>query len=506
MGVTFLPAPRRFLACMPALFLSLAAGASAQLEAPETTVYSAYVVLAEGGTPLGRLIVEKGTRCPDLVAPSGNKVPTHQRRNPHGFPVKVCEAILPYGLAFTIAGGKQLPAVKGSSARVQRSVSRVAVFGDSGCQPKYQDGCTMEDPAWPFPRLAAAAAKNPPDLVIHVGDYNYRGTPSGFTKTVDGKEVKLYYYDAGDGAPVSENCGLDATYYSQNSAGNPDADNWNAWWLDFFQPAAPLLAAAPWVFARGNHELCSHGGPGFFYFLDASSDLLPGGQLSCPPQDGGGPVKSHLLLTEPRVVNLGGVTLLVLDSANACDQLPGLYQDYRRQLQIVGRKHQLKDAWLVTHRPVWGIEDQAEPVYGCDGQPSKAAPLAYGQLNQTLQCALAGETGDHLLPRLEWILAGHMHRFETVNFAAPSPRPPTLIVGNSGVGEDTGPPVGAFAQALDGATATGFSLPQYGYLELAKSEGGSWRGQIVALDPAAWSPYVAPCGAGEAQLCVKGLP
>ena len=155
---------------------------------------------------------------------------------------------------------------------------------------------------------------------------------------------------------------------------------------------------------------------------------------------------------------------------------------------------------------MWGIEDQAEPVYGCDGKPSQAAPLPYGQLNQTLQCALAGATGEALLPKLEFIVAGHMHRFETLTFAAPSPRPPTLIVGNSGVGEDSGPPVGAFAQTLDGATATGFSLAQYGYLELSKTQTGAWLGQVVALDPAAWSPYVAPCAGGEAQLCVKGLP
>lgn len=53
-------------------------------------------------------------------------------------------------------------------------------------------------------------------------------------------------------------------------------DSWEAWRADFFAPAAPLLSRAPWVPARGNHELCSRAGPGWFYFLDPHSDLLGG--------------------------------------------------------------------------------------------------------------------------------------------------------------------------------------------------------------------------------------
>lgn len=60
------------------------------------------------------------------------------------------------------------------------------------------------------------------------------------------------------GTTVSPFCGNGPNV--NNSTGNPDADAWEAWWLDFFQPAGELLTAAPWVFARGNHELCSHAG------------------------------------------------------------------------------------------------------------------------------------------------------------------------------------------------------------------------------------------------------
>ncbi len=485
----------------------LLAGCSLRAEpAPvKPTVYAAYVLLAEspaGSTvAFARVIVDPGLSCPALVGAGAERIAMTPRRNPHGFAVKVCEARYPFGRSLTVEGGPVLP-------RVVEAPSRIAVLGDSGCKPKDQAGCGLDDPEWPLPVLARAAAMSRPDLVLHVGDYNYRGTPSGFKTAVDGKEVQQWYYDAGDGATPAEQCGLPGPYFSQNSTGNPDADNWQAWWLDFFQPAGDLLTAAPWVFARGNHELCSHAGPGWFYFLDASSELPEGGgrQLACPSQDGAaGPALPHLQLVEPQVIHLGDLDLLVLDSANACDQLPGLVDVYRRQLMAAAGRLRGHKAWLVTHRPIWGIEDAGSTLYGCDGQPESGPTLPYGELNQTLQCALRGEAGKALLPVLDQIIAGHMHRFEALSFAAPSGRPPSLIVGNSGVAEDTGPPAGAFAQAIDGAAASGFSVAQFGYLELAKDGSGAWRGAMVAVDPAAWSPFLAPCtpGAVDQAFCVK---
>ncbi|MEA2559661.1 MAG: hypothetical protein QOH06_1165 [Acidobacteriota bacterium] len=498
-----MPSPSR-MAVLSALFALCAASAPAQ-----QSVYAAYVLLAEspeGSTvAFARVIVDPGKDCPVLTGEGTERIATTPRRNPHGFPVKVCEARYPFGRSLAVEGGPRLPTV----AEVP---SRIAVLGDSGCKPKDQAGCGLDDPQWPFPVLAKAAAASRPDLVLHVGDYNYRGTPSGFTATVDGQQVKRWYYDAGDGAEPSEQCGLTGPYYSQNSKGNPDADTWEAWWLDFFQPAGDLLTAAPWIFARGNHELCSHAGPGWFYFLDASSDLPEGGgrQLACPSQDGEGPALPHLQLVEPQVLHLGDLDLLVIDSANACDQLPGLADVYRRQLTAATKRlHAGHRAWLMGHRPVWGVADAAETLYGCDGQPQTGPAVPYAELNQTLQCALSGETGEALLPRLDQILAGHMHRFEALSFAAPSHRPPTLIVGNSGVAEDPSPPTGAFAQTIDGAPASGFSVDQFGYLELTRSNRGTWQGAMVALDPTVWPPFLAPCATpatADQDLCVKPLP
>ena len=83
----------------------------------------------------------------------------------------------------------------------------------------------------PFPRWPAAAAKFKPDLVIHVGDYLYRESAC---------------------PPGNQGC-----------AGSPWGDNWTTWKADFFDPAAPLLAAAPIVLVRGNHEDCKRAGPGW---------------------------------------------------------------------------------------------------------------------------------------------------------------------------------------------------------------------------------------------------
>lgn len=491
------------------IVLALVAVATAPLRATDSasgrTIHASYVLLTEapsGSTvAFARVIVDRDAACPRLVADGAAPITTIPRENPHGFPVTVCEAAYPIGRGLSVEDGPALP-------RVDPDPRRLAVLGDTGCKPKDQEGCGLDDPAWPFPALARAAAGSRPDLVLHLGDYNYRGTPSGFTQTLDGKSVERWYYDAGDGASPAELCGLPGPYTSQNSSGNPDADSWEAWRLDFFEPARELLAAAPWVFTRGNHELCSHAGPGWFYFLDGSSRLADGGgrQLACPSQDGEGPALPHLQLVEPRVLHLGELDLLSLDSANACDQLPGLSSPYRDQLATAIRRLRGGPAWLATHRPIWGLAGTGVTPYDCDGQPLvETPPLA--ELNRSLQCALQGEVGAALLPALDLVLAGHMHRFEALSFAAPSLRPPTLIVGNSGIVEESGPPVGAFAQAVGATPAAGFSVQQFGYLELQRGERGGWSAAMVAVDPAAWSPYLAPCGSAavEGALCVRPL-
>ena len=53
-----------------------------------------------------------------------------------------------------------------------------------------------------------------------------------------------------------------------NAQNHPVGYGWNVWELDFFAPSARLLAAAPWIMVRGNHEMCKRAGEGWFRFLD----------------------------------------------------------------------------------------------------------------------------------------------------------------------------------------------------------------------------------------------
>jgi hypothetical protein len=52
-------------------------------------------------------------------------------------------------------------------------------------------------------------------------------------------------------------------------------DNWWGWWADFFWPALNLLQTSPIIPTRGNHEICTRGGYGYFFFM-SPQPLCPG--------------------------------------------------------------------------------------------------------------------------------------------------------------------------------------------------------------------------------------
>lgn len=216
------------------------------------------------------------------------------------------------------------------------------------------------------------------------------------------------------------------------------------------------------------------------------------------------------MFVEPQVIALDGVTVAVLDSANACDELTNFADRYAAQLGSIAARLDGRPAWLIGHRPIWGVEGTTTtPPYQCNNQPGTGAPQTYGVLNRTLQCALADPPAGALLSKLDLLLAGHMHRFESLSFAAGSGRPPTLIVGNSGVLEDTDPPSGSFSQTVDAGDASGFSVAQFGFLMLTRNDDGTWQGAVQTTDPAAWSAELPACGSTAAAgqfLCVTGLP
>ena len=370
---------------------------------------------------------------------------------------------------------------------VTRDPRRVAVFGDTGCGGGTWQDCA--DPAsWPFAGLAAAAAKGRPDLVVHVGDYVYRGTPS----SIEVNGVKRQTYNAGNYRPGDLLCQGRDPYVSQNGPGSSLPDGWEAWRVDFFAPAAPLLSQAPWVAARGNHELCSRAGPGYFYLLDPGSELL-GGERRCPPQEQGSVALRNLVFAPPYRVELGDLRLAVMDTANACDEHPNFPETFARQLADVAALAAGRPTWLVGHRPIWSVD------------ASEAAPGVAPAGNATLQRALRRSPGAALPAAVELVLAGHVHRFEAFGFPR-GERPPQLVVGNGGIrlAEDALPP--PFAIELDGVPAQGLAANRFGYLDARLLPGGGWAGEVVnPLEPA----VIARCGSAVpgagGRVCVPGV-
>ncbi|RAI28252.1 hypothetical protein CH338_29550, partial [Rhodoplanes elegans] len=215
--------------------------ATAAPAAAQGTIEAAFTVPGPSGA-IARAVLSGTDACPALVV-DGSPQPMPVRARPDAgpqarFPVLVCEAAVPPGATSLTIGDRALPPPP-------TSLRRLALIGDTGCRlkdkwvpnpadsdhdgpGKFQD---CDDPAdWPFAAIAArAAGEQPdvvvPDLVVHVGDYIYRESP----------------------------CPAD----DKDCAGSPWGDSWATWKADVFAPAAPLLAAAPWIAMRGNHEICT---------------------------------------------------------------------------------------------------------------------------------------------------------------------------------------------------------------------------------------------------------
>lgn len=517
------------------------AASSSPTPPPLAAAHARYVVLGpgpEGSTvALARLILDPGQPCPSIVAATAaegegegdaSAIPMTPRNNPYHFPVQVCEAVIGFDRELAIAmdgGSLALPVVR-------RDPRRIAVFGDTGCKLGTADDgkCPAGTPAEPFARLAASAAAAPPDLVIHLGDYNYRGTPSKvlFTERdgASARQAGQWTYDAGDGTRESERCvqAADSGFYSQSAPGSAVPDSWQAWNDDVFSAAGELLAAAPWAVARGNHELCSKAGPGWFYFLDPHSDLVPGGrQLSCPPPDPAAAPIDNVVLTPAYRLDLGSLTLLMVDSANACDSFTEkTFTDaYAEQLAAVGRMTpEAGRTWWISHRPLWGVTGyEAGESTGCAPTGSAGAGR-YGCINQTLQAALGRVLGGELPLAVDLVLAGHMHRFQAVTFdlpedtTGPPRRPPVVVVGTGGVELDPSPPVGTFSTPVGGWPARvlttgaqvgtpGGAKAAFGYLEVVLNDAGvGWSGRLV--DPGE-ELTLATCGTvgedGRTAVC-----
>ena len=461
--------------------------------------YGSYVIL--GQTPAGdnvaiaRTVIQSNLTCPTVSAinnGSGNSTTPQNmitRDNPTQFPVMVCESLIGFDQAYQLNFADKAIALAVAKSNPQN----IQVFGDTGCKTS---DCALGDPAEPFKSLADSGAEAKPDLVLHMGDYNYRGTGGQIALTIKNAKGELeqapqWTYDAGDSLTASDHCGQQAggPFYSQSAVNANRPDSWQYWLNDLFMSSGELMAAAPWIVSRGNHELCSRAGPGYFYFLDPNSNLVKGQQqMSCPAVQVNKGAITNSVQVPNYIVQFKQLNVAVIDSANACDALTGTAFDkvYKNVFADLNAKVKpLKQpTWVITHRPIWGVE-------ALDGDKSTpcSSNSPYSCINQMMQKAIAAQPGKALNKGIKLVLTGHMHKFESVSFKQGS-HPPNIIVGSSGVelaGNAPSPTASVTIENLAASVLTtntqvtkgGETFDSFGYFQMTLGTNGSWQGQLV---------------------------
>jgi hypothetical protein len=357
-------------------------------------------------------IVTEATSCPVLKDAARETPMTVRASASDKFPL-VCGAPLAPGVQASI-NGVPLPAP-------MVAPKRILVLGDTGCRIKGGTVQECNDAAkWPFPQLAAAAAKLKPDLIVHVGDYLYRESAC---------------------PPGNAGC-----------AGSPWGDNWTTWQADFFTPAAPLLAAAPVLLARGNHEDCNRAGAGWQLLMG------PGAPTPCA---------AHVPLY---TVALHGLVLGVLDDAvsGETDLDRDMAKTYAAEINSLAGP---QPAWFIHHRPTWAA------ITGPLGIPVGG--------NMTLmQAALDNQAeGKPMLPaNVELQLSGHIHSFEALNYEGHVP--PQIVAGNGGDNLDVTPKNlrgAAFIGHSGVRVADGLSVGGFGFLLMTRVKTG-WTVDLYDSD------------------------
>ncbi|MES2185209.1 MAG: metallophosphoesterase [Pseudomonadota bacterium] len=353
---------------------------------------------------------------------------------PSAFPVTTCELALAPTNKEVIVGGRTLPLPKAAP-------QRIAILADTGCRIKTADNAFQacsDGNAWPFATIAATIASMKPDLVMHIGDYHYRENP----------------------------CPTDMA----GCKNSPWGYGWDTWQADFFAPAAPLLAVAPLVVTRGNHEECARAGQGWARFLDVRP-FTPTMSCDDAANDNAGNVSN------PYAVALGSDTQIVLfDSAKVgttplatTDFKFPIYQDQFKQVATIAAD-KTKTTLFANHHPILAYA----PLAG-------AAPIAGNVGLQAVMKTLNPVT--YYPDGVKIALHGHVHDFQAINFS--SNHPATFVAGNGGDNLDvslpdpfpTNVPVAPGA-VLDRITHTN----TFGFMMMERSGSGPWAFKAYTRD------------------------
>jgi hypothetical protein len=339
----------------------------------------AWVQLApSAGPPLARALVGLSDRCPTIRIDGRAEAMRERPTSLDGVYGKICESRLP------VLQGKLTVRVgyDGTPPLLEQVLTdapaRIAVLGDTGCRVTYYEEQKCGDAAsWPFAAIARQAAALSPDLVLHAGDYFYREAPCL------GSAVDCVH--------------------------GPYGDNGRTWWADFFGPARALLARAPWVFSRGNHEDCERGGYGWYHYFGDVRE-------ACRP------------VAPTAILSLSNLAIVSFDTAQTDNRfvLPSLVKTWVRASDEIARLPGSGPVVLLTHRPAYVLCRAHAPPRkrwpsGCD--PQYVSSLA--GVRAMIDTAQA--TGRRTIS-----LSGHVHTFQVMDIAAIT----QVVVGNSGTLRD----------------------------------------------------------------------
>ena len=416
MAFTHTPRNSRSANCVLLLFVPLFAACglmpAQRSPVPQARLHAAFVVVGENGAAIARAIMpqdvaqdaraEVGDACPEITidgitqrmlvrAPAATLAqrPTASdsaSSKPSVFAVTVCEFPLPHHVTRAAIGATPLRLPKAEP-------QRIVVIGDTGCRMKLADSAwqaCLDRKEWPFRTIADAAAAMAPDMVIHVGDYHYR--ENACPANIPGCQ------------------------------GSPWGYGWDTWQADLFEPAAKLLAAAPWVVARGNHEECRRAGQGWFRLLDVrpfaesrscndpNNDLI--GNFT-PPYSVPLAADLQLILFDSAVAGSGPLDPSKPRDAHTYNQ----YLQHFATVDALAAKPSV-NSFFVNHHPIL-----AYSVY--DNQALQGG-------NRALQSVMKSNHPQTYYPgAVQLALHGHVHLFEAISFS--SNHPATIV---SGIGGD----------------------------------------------------------------------
>ena len=375
---------------------------------------------------------------------------------PAVFEVLTCEADWPAGVKRARVAGRELPAP-------HPQIRRVLIIADTGCRMKASENAFQpcnDLQAWPFAKIAQSAAQKKPDLVLHIGDIHYRESPCP------------------DG-----NLGC---------ANSPWGYGYDAWQADFFTPAKPLLAAAPWVFVRGNHESCFRAGQGWFRFIDAQT-WSEARSCNDPSRD------ADADYSPSYAVPLNADTQLIIFDSSKTNGKPFSTQDlsfkkYMQELRDVGQLTQQKTtSFFMSHHPLLALASVKNP--------NKFKPGG----NEGLQSVFSALYPDRLFPQgVSLALHGHVHLFEAISFKGVQPA--SVVLGNSGSANEGRAPdaLPAGAQLYPGAEVEDYAArSEFGFATLDRVAGGASGDWLLTEYNVEGLPVIECALSGGKSRCSK---